>query len=109
VFELFSKSYEEIFQKKIDYFLLDMETMVQKEPQAVLSFNRFVSMTKEVMREFNFEIMAIFKIENNLKDLFPKYMQFVEQNINTSFEQMQHSAQGFLAQENQVVEQFVSS
>jgi hypothetical protein len=32
VFELFSKSYEEIFQKKIDYFLLDMETMVQKEP-----------------------------------------------------------------------------
>ena len=74
VFELFSESYESIFQKKIDYFLLDMEPMVQKEPQSVLAFNKFVSMTKDVMREFNFEIMAVFKIENGLKDLFPKYM-----------------------------------
>jgi hypothetical protein len=86
-----------------------MEPMVKSEPQSVLAFNRFVSMTKDVMREFNFEIMAVFKIENGLKDLFPKYMQFVEQNINTSFDQMQHGPQGFQAQENQIVEQFVST
>jgi hypothetical protein len=88
IFELFSSSYEQIFQKKIDYFLLDMEPMVAKEPQSVLAFNKFVALTKEVMKEFNFEIMAVFKIENGLKDLFPKYMGYVEQNINQAFDRM---------------------
>ena len=86
-----------------------MEPMVQKEPQAVLAFNKFVAMTKEVMKEFNFEIMTIFKIENGLKDLFPKYMQFVEQNINVSFDRMQNGPQGFGAQETNIVDAFMAS
>jgi hypothetical protein len=42
------------------------------------------------MKEFNFEIVTVFKIENGLKDLFPKYMQYVEQNINQAFDRMQN-------------------
>jgi hypothetical protein len=40
------------------------------------------------MKEFNFEIVTVFKIENGLKELFPKYMQYVEQNINQAFNRM---------------------
>lgn len=90
VFEVFAITYEQIFQKRIDYFLLDMEPMVQKEPQSVLAFNKFVALAKEVMKEFNFEIVTVFKIENGLKDLFPKYMGYVEQQINVAFDRMQN-------------------
>ena len=54
VFDLYRVKYEEIFSERIDGFLDVMDTMIQREPSTVLAFNKFVSLMKEVMKEFDF-------------------------------------------------------
>ena len=61
------------------------------------------------MKEFNFEIITVFEIENGLKDLYPKYMQYVEKQINVAFDRLLNGSQGFAVQETQIVDAFKGS
>ena len=63
--------------------------MIQKEPSTVLAFNKFVSLMKDVMREFDIQFITVYNIENKLEEHYPQYMAFIEEQLNGKFKIMQ--------------------
>ena len=96
VFDLFSQAYEEIIIERINSYFNNMDAIVEKEPQAVLAFNKFVNCSKEVMEDLHIEIISFYQIEYRLVSFYPNYMTFVERQIIDAFEQMTNGKGGFI-------------
>lgn len=58
--------------------LQKMETIVKSEPQAVLTFNKFVADCKDVQKELRISMQNFAELEFHLMSFQAIYMQYLE-------------------------------
>ena len=61
--ELYISCYEEAIKERLDKCYQDMEHIVKKEPPAVLTFNKFLQVCKEIQEQLRIQVQAFLEVE----------------------------------------------
>ena len=56
VMNLYVSCYEEVIMERLNKILQDMEQIVKREPPAVLTFNKFLQVCKEVQEQLRIQV-----------------------------------------------------
>lgn len=109
IFEVYSESYEQAIMKRINSYIEDMDRILEKEPQAILAFNKFVFTAKEVQEDLQHDVKAFIELEFRLVNFYPAYNDFIERKIREAFENIAMGREGQYVQEDEIAEQYFAS
>lgn len=81
VMKLYVDCYENTVMERINSYMQSMDRIVEKEPQAVLAFNKFVLACADVQKELRIELASFLMVEVRLRDYQLVYIEYLAGKI----------------------------
>ena len=94
--------------ERLGVILEEMASIVKREPQAVLTFNKFIQLCKEVQEQLRIPVTSFQNLEWEVIKFYPDYVDHVKLQISLQFKAIADNPQGYMEQENTKAQKYIA-